>query len=268
MFMMHPVLLAISLICAITYSIILNGIKAVKFNLVFILPLAAISILINILFNHNGNTLIGNLPWFGNITYESVIAGFAAAGLIAVIICWFSCFNVIMSSEKILYLFGRIMPSLSIVLSMIFRFIPQFKGQFKKTVNAQKCIGCDISSGRLTSRIKNISKIMSVMTGWALENSIETADSMIGRGYGLKGKTSFSIYKFRKEDLFLLIFILITSSYIIAGIIRGNIDYSFYPSVEIKYSYDIFAAYLLLCLLPIITEIQENMRWKYYQLKI
>ncbi len=38
------------------------------------------------------------------------------------------------------------------------------------------------------------------MVTWSLENAIETADSMRARGYGLPGRTSFSIYRFDSRD--------------------------------------------------------------------
>lgn len=269
MFVMHPVFLAISLATGVTYSIILNGSKAIKFNAYFILPMALVSILINILFNHNGQTVAGYLPWNAPVTYESIIAGFATAAMVAVVICWFSCYNVIMTNEKFIYIFGKRMPSVSLILSMIFRFVPRFKAQFKKTVTAQRCIGYDISSGKPLQRIKNLAKVMSVMTAWALENSIETADSMKGRGYGLKGKTSFNIYKFQKRDFVLLMFVILLSVYIFIGILSGDVSYEFYPTLNIQVnSTDVFAAFTFLCLLPIFIEIQEIIKWKYFQSKI
>ena len=42
--------------------------------------------------------------------------------------------------------------------------------------------------------------MVSILVTWALENAIETADSMKSRGYGLKGRTAFSIYRFNRRD--------------------------------------------------------------------
>lgn len=269
MFIMHPVFLTISLFFSITYSVMLGGKKALKFNAYFILPMTLFSTLINIIFNHNGKTVIGHLPWGIPITYESLIAGFATSVMIAVVICWFSCYNVIMTNDKFIYLFGKRMPAVSLTLSMIFGFVPRFKAQFKKTVTAQKCIGCDISTGSISQRVKNLTKIMSVMTTWALENSIETADSMRGRGYGLKGKTHFSIYKFQKKDCIALIFIILSFIYILANVLSGNIEYEYYPTVDIQMNLPIvFGVFLILCAMPVVIEFREILKWKYYQSKI
>lgn len=268
-FVMHPVFLAISLITSITYSIILSGSKALKFNIYIILPMALVSIIINIVFNHNGQTVVGYLPWDAPITYESIVAGLATAAMIAVVICWFSCYNVIMTSDKFIYIFGKRLPSISLILSMIFRFVPRFKAHFKKTVIAQRCIGYDISTGKLSQRIKNLTKVMSVMTSWALENSVETADSMKGRGYGIKGRTNFIIYKFQKNDLVALIYIILSFAYIFINILKNGVAYEYYPTVNIQMDLtEVFVAFLLLCAMPIIIEIQEILKWKYFQSQI
>ena len=52
MFFMHPVCLAVSLVCGFAYSAILKGAKAVKINLIYMLPMLIISALINPDFNH------------------------------------------------------------------------------------------------------------------------------------------------------------------------------------------------------------------------
>ena len=66
MFVVHPVILAISFICAVAYSVVLKGWKkTVKFNLLFSLPMMIIVALINPMFNHYGVTIIGYLAVAG-----------------------------------------------------------------------------------------------------------------------------------------------------------------------------------------------------------
>jgi energy-coupling factor transporter transmembrane protein EcfT len=91
-----------------------------------------------------------------------------------------------MTSDKFVYLFGRIIPSMSLLLSMTLRFVPRFIAQIKVVSNAQKCVGRDASNGGVVQRVRNAITILSIMVTWALENAIETADSMKSRGYGLR----------------------------------------------------------------------------------
>ena len=70
------------------------------------------------------------------------------------------------------------------VEGMTLRFIPKFKAQMDAVVDAQRNIGRDISQGSLWHRTKIAITVLSIMVTWALENAIETADSMKSRGYG------------------------------------------------------------------------------------
>lgn len=169
MIFVHPICLVTSLLCSVMYSIILNGKKALKF-IAMLLPLMLISALINPAFNHEGVTVIAYLP-SGNRDVGTILYGIVAASMVATVICWFSCFNKIMTSDKFIYLFGRIIPSLSLILSMTFRFVPKFKEQLQEVSNAQKSMGRDTSEGSVFARVKNSIRILSaVITGvWKMQ---------------------------------------------------------------------------------------------------
>ena len=85
---------------------------------------------------------------------------------------------------------------MSLIISMTLRFVPKFASQLKVVTNAQRCMGRDVSNGSIIKRAKNGLNILSIMTTWSLENAIETADSMKSRGYGIPGRTAFSIFTF------------------------------------------------------------------------
>jgi len=265
-FFMHPVCLAISFISAFSYSIVLKGRDAIKSNLIYMLPMLVFMALLNPAFNHEGMSILTYLPSGNPVTFESVIYGLSSAGMIVSVICWFSCYNQVMTSDKFIYLFGRIIPSLSLIFSMTLRFVPRFKAQLKVVTNAQKCMGRDMSNGNVIKRAKHGLNILSVMTTWALENSVDTADSMKARGYGISGRTSFSIFKFDKRDLRALLTILILAIYVISGTVMGGIYVQFFPSIKTEettlFSISILVAYFMLCIYPIILELWEVRKWK------
>ena len=93
MFFMHPVSLLISLAGAIAYHLYLNGRKALRFQLLFLLPMALMAALINPAFNHEGATLLAYLPSGNPLTLESIAYGFAAAAMLAAVVLWFSCYG-------------------------------------------------------------------------------------------------------------------------------------------------------------------------------
>lgn len=272
MFFMHPASLAISLVCAFTYSITLSGKKAVRFHLVFMLPTMLMAAFINPAFNHEGVTTLTYLSNGNPITLESITYGIAAAVMIATVISWFSCYNIIMTSDKFIYLFGRVIPSLSLILSMVLRFVPKFKAQIKVISNSQRCVGRDVSNGSVVQRAKHGIKILSIMITWALENAIETADSMKTRGYGLSGRTSFSIYRFDKRDRKALLIIGGTGLYVLLGAFFGGMYFRYFPSMKsvplTPFSVSVFIAYFALCISPVIIEKWEDRKWKLSQSKI
>lgn len=269
---LHPVCLGISLLSGFTYSVMLKGKKQVKKNLIYILPTTLMMALINPIFNHEGVTILTYLPSGNPVTQESVIYGLCAALMIVSVICHFSCYNEILTSDKFIYLFGKIIPAMSLVISMTLRFVPKFSTQLKVVINAQKCMGRDVSKGNIIKRAKNGLKILSIMTTWSLENAIETADSMKSRGYGAAGRTSFSIFKFDKRDKKALICILIFGIYTLIGNLMGEMYFRFFPSMKAAevspFGISVFLSYLLLSICPIIIELWEVRKWKAYVSKI
>ena len=262
----HPVCLGLSFLCAFAYSVYLKGKKAVKFTLVYMLPMLIMAALLNPAFNHEGGTILTYLPDGNPLTLESILYGVAAAAMLITVITWFSCFNEVITSDKFVFLFGRVIPALSLILAMALRFVPRFKTQIKVISNAQKCVGRDASDGNILQKAKHGIRILSIMVTWALENAIETADSMKSRGYGLPGRTAFSIYRFDKRDARALVFILACVSYIIAGHYTGGLYFRYFPTIkglwETPYAVSIFAVYFALCAAPLFLNIKEELRWK------
>ena len=266
MFVMNPVCHAMSLVCAFVNAVYLNGIKTVKLCLKFILPMVLLVIIINPVFNHQGVTILTYFPWENPLTLESIVYGTASAALLSSVVLWFSVFNSVITSDKLVYLFGRIIPSLSLVLSIALRFVPKFSAQFKNVRNAQRCIGRDVSDGSLINRIKNGIRIISIMLSWSMENAIETADSMKSRGFGLKGRTAYSIYKFDRRDLIVLIMVSLLGVSVSVSAIMGVIDFNYYPSIKGNLadvlSLVTFFLYGILMLIPTILNAGEGIKWK------
>lgn len=264
MIFLHPMILILSLIASFLYSVHLNGKRAIGFNLLYLLPTLAVMTLINPLFNHEGVTILGYFRTGNPLTLESIYYGLASGAMLVSVVCWFSCFNCVITSEKLIYLFGRIIPSLSLILSMAMRFVPRFKEQIRHIADAQRAIGKDISEGSVLMRCKNAMTVLSAMVSWALENSIETANSMKSRGYGLKGRSSFSIYTMDRRDIIALLYLGIAFGYILAGAIIGGLYYRYFPSFRLErswYTMSIGAVYLLTALFPMLYDLVMRQRW-------
>ncbi|MBQ8765062.1 MAG: energy-coupling factor transporter transmembrane protein EcfT [Clostridia bacterium] len=272
MFLMHPVSLGITLFCAILYSFVLKGKRKALKSIGVAVFVILITAILNPLFSHYGVTVITYLPTGNPLTAESICYGIAAGVMLSSVLLYFSCFNMVLSSDKFTYLFGRIIPKLSMVFSMIIRFVPTLISRLKEISAVQKTLGRDISKGGIIKRVKCGIKILSVLITWSLENAIETADSMKSRGYGLSGRTSYTIFKLEKRDKLMLLSMGILSAVILWGILSGKLNYSYFPVLYTEklsfLSLCMHTAYLFLCLTPVLLEWREAIRWNVIKSKI
>ena len=199
------------------------------------LPGLLIVALLNPMFNHYGVTMLYYIESSGNwVTLEALVYGIVLGAVMFVVIQWFSCYNKIMTSDKFIYLFGRIIPALSLILSMALRFVPRFIGQLHIIRNGQKSMGRDTTNGNILQRAYHGLNMLSILVTWALENAIQTSDSMRSRGYGLHGRTAFSIYRFTKRDKI----IGVIMAGLFAVIVTGSSDAS--PDFLSNVSHDSF----------------------------
>ena len=272
MFLMHPVCLSVSLFCAVFYSFCLKGKKVLRFQVRYLLPLLLFTAVLNPVFNHEGGTILAYFPSGNPLTLEAVAYGVATAVMLASVLSWFTCYNAVMTSDKFVYLFGRMIPALSLILSMTLRFVPRMKTQIKRVAEAQKCTGRGLSSGSLLQKAGNGARIFSIAVTWALENAIDTADSMKSRGYGLEGRTAFSIYRFDGRDKGVLLFLLFSGVYLAAGALLGGFQVRYFPTIKAiglePYTASLFLCYLALGLCPVVINMKEDRKWKALQSKI
>ena len=263
MFFMHPIFLFISFLSSIVYLLKLKGKKGLKLILGLFILMVLI-VLINPFMSHEGNTILLYINGRA-LTLEAIVYGAMSSIMLATVIIWFSCYNEIMTSDKFIFLFGRIIPKTSLIFSMVLRFVPRFKVQLKNITNGQKAIGKSVSNGNIIDKALHGINIISVLVTWALENAIDTADSMKARGYGLKGRSNFSIFKFHKRDFLSLCILIILGLIIIVGTINGANYILYYPVISMNtinlFSIIIYFAYFILCIFPIILDVMEWYKW-------
>lgn len=266
MVLMHPVCLAVSLLGALLYAGQLEGRRALARHLRVALPVLLLAALVNPAFNHAGVTILIYLPSGNPLTLESILYGLAAGTMLCAVVLWFVCFNRVITSDKFVYLFGRVIPALSLVLSMTLRFVPLFRRQLETVRQAQFCIGRDASTGSAWQRARRAVTIFSIMVTWALENAIETADSMKSRGYGLKGRTSFALYRMEERDRFALLWLGFCGLYLFCGCLAGGLKWWYFPALQgvtaAPMTISFYLVYLALCLTPVILDRREARAWR------
>lgn len=238
--------------------------KTHLFSLLFFITMA----LLNPVFSHNGVTVLfvmNNNP----VTLESILYGCCTATVIIAVLYCFRCFSYIMTSDKLLYLFGALSPKTALILSMSLRYIPLFGEQIKKVNDAQKVLGA-YKDDNIIDTFKTGLKVSSITITWAIENGIITADSMAARGYGAGRRSRFSIFRFTPGDILLL---LICAALVVITLIGiKDMKYVYYPAIVAPgltvWGAVGYTAYGLLVLLPVLYHIKEAALWKYLRSKI
>lgn len=259
-----PRFIVISLTFSFIYSIVLRGKKMILSNFLLIVPVTVVMAAINTLFIHNGATVL----FFINdmrITLEALIYGIFSSFMISSVIIWFICFSEIMTSDKLIYIFGKTRPVLGLTLSMIFRFIPLLKERFNEIKLGQRCMK-RAGDERFFGRIRQFVKEVSILISWSLESAIETSDSMESRGYGLKGRTSFHLFKFTPRDKRVLAEVTVLGLVGCALCISGKTDIFYYPEFRLL-NFDLmrataFISYAALFVIPTVIDLRGKKKWQ------
>lgn len=266
----HPVYSAISLLCSLSLALKLNGTKALRLSLKFILPIFIVTVLINTVFNKNGATVlfnIGSRP----VIFEGLIFGLCSAAALCSVLLWFSCYSSVIDSEKFLFLSSRFSPTGALLVSMTLGQVSQMNKKMKEISDAQTGIyGEEHKTFSLRLRLAMIKA--TVLLSWSMEDSVQTAASMHSRGYGTSKMTKMNPYVFGKKDAILLISSVLLILIFLVSVIRGETSFRFYPVLE-TVQFDAFSifgylVYFAMLSLPLLVEIKEAFQWRFYMSKI
>jgi energy-coupling factor transport system permease protein len=263
MFSMDPALLTVSLCGAVGLFLLLDGFRSLRSHL-WMLGLFLLSAVINPLTYHNGRTVllvVNHNP----ITLEACLYGIAAAGMILSTLYWFRSFSRIMTGDRLLYLLGGLSPGLALVISMALRYVPLYGRQWRRVEESQRTLGLYREENAVDT-LRGKARVFSVMTTWALENGVITADSMAARGYGTGRRTHFTLFRFRADDILLLVLSLVLAGVALWGAAGRTVQY--YPVFSLSpLTGRALAGYLAyggLALLPLMLQIKEWIAWRFW----
>ena len=252
----HPAYMLAALLGAAAYYLLLKGKKGIQMILAM-LPVFLLILAVNPLFNTLGQTQLFLL--FGRpYTAEALWYGAVVGGIFLVMMLWFGCYNVVLTSDKFTSLFGNLIPSLSLLLVMVLRMIPNLMRKAVQLSGARKSIGKSFETGSKKEQVKSGMRILSALTDWALEGSIVTADSMRSRGYGAARRTNFQIYRMTGLDWVLLGLMAALAA---ATIFGGDKTAEFIPALQIAPLSWGFGAYCAYLLIPTALHLKEAVTW-------
>lgn len=261
----HPVFLAISFLCACAYSIKRNGRKAALFALC-LLPLVAVFALYYSSYHHFGVTVLRQNFIGNNLTVESLVYGGVLGLSIAGVLIWCSCVYAVFSTDKVVYLFGRVSPRLSLFLAIFLRMVPRMKQEAQKRNRAQQGIGRGVNQGNLFVRLRNALRIFSMPLTWLIGALATCSDAMRSRGSSLRGRTAFSIYRFDNRDRAYVIALFGCLTVVLMAVLLRQTTMVYDPAILMPpitpMSWLFYGGYAVFCLMPLGLELWTEYRFR------
>lgn len=256
---LNPVFCTASLVGALLYIGITRGSEVLS-CLKFVLTIIAVVSIFNMLFAGYGVTELFSI---GNkrFTLEALIYGFNQGLMLGGTVLWFDIFSHIMDSQRVVYLL-RFAPKSALIFSMVLGFIPRFKRKAQDIRQARIGLNGGSDDKGIKERVRNSLNDFSALVGYSVEAGIITSDSMASRGYN-PAAVQPNRYRMKMADALLLAACLVSTAYVLYSKMSRKILFVFEPRIYFE-SFDFVALVLFctLCLIPVIIDFAEVMRWK------
>ena len=262
----HPAYLLAAVICAAVYYLLLQGRKALR-RIVLMLPLLLLVAAVNPLFNTRGEHILF-LLWGRPYTLEAFLYGLAVGAILVITLLWFSCYSHVMTEDKFTALFGNLAPSLSLLLVMVFRLVPSLLSKARQITDARCAIGKGAENAGMREKLSHGMTVLLALTGWALESSILTADSMRSRGYGTARRSNFQIYRMGCSDWLLLLITALTGILTVYGAATGATEAVYTPTLSAAPVTLFLPIYCIFLLIPTFIHVKEVLLCRIFISKI
>lgn len=116
--------------------------------------------------------------------------------------------------------------------------------------------------GRLSNRVKGRLRQSSVLMGWAMEDSLETADAMRARGWGARRqRTTYLPYRFTLRDAAVLLVLTVAAAVCIWASWTATNAYEFYPRLAPIRAWWGYVPYAVWMFVPAALHLYETRRF-------
>lgn len=263
--LLQPAFLAVNVASAVLCSFLLKKEQA----LVFYVKLLPFPILIGIcifIFWRAGTpiSLLGRKMGTAGGMYWAL----TVAGALTAFACWIYSSLIVLPWEVCFHLLSQVFPKTALRLVVFSRLVMRIRKKFSEFIYGQKCLGITRKESGRTRVLLWRLKILSAAVPWAIESFNEMAASMKARGYGLKGRTSFSQYNFRKRDGFYLTIILLLLAFLLKAAMDHGLFFTTFPFQSVTWNWaDCLIVYAVLCNFPVLLYLAVKCRISWFRSK-
>ncbi|MFC4617187.1 energy-coupling factor transporter transmembrane component T [Camelliibacillus cellulosilyticus] len=264
----HPFFLVTGLMLIILLNVLQDGGRGLARWWVGWAFIAIFFLLVTPLTNHRGTHI---LFYFQDnpIMLEAVMQGLIMALSLVCLMALFSSYNLVVTPDRFLFLFARILPQWALLTLLTMRFVPLLRRRIGEIELVQESKGMTIKSGPLKNRLRHGLLFVQILLTWSLEEAIQTADSMKARGYGLGKRSRYTPYRMRWRDYVALVYLGGLGSLTLFGVWLGDNVLTLNPVLEpiVLQSREWFYWAVFVCLIgfSIAIEGRELWKWRYWK---
>lgn len=261
----HPLFLVTSCLSALLIWRLVDPHSEKRRFLISYLFMASMVIILNPLFNHRGATILFYL-FDQHITLEATVYGLLMGVILLSVFITFQSFNRILSADKMIYLFVPVLPRSTLVLRLAMRNVPLLLRRLKHIMLVQRTLGHSLTTGSLRQRVGIGLLYLAILLSWSLEEAVIAARSMRARGFGMGRRTMYVRHVLRRNDVYLLVLLVLLGLLLYGAWLFGTVQYTIYPALSSlqlsTYGWLIYGCYTFYFLIPIFIEIKEYYRWR------
>lgn len=265
---MQPVYLIISFCAAFAYGIVVRGARAMVRTLAWQVPLAVAVTAANVIMSASGSTelfRIGSRAFYA----EGLAFGACMALMLATALIVLENASRVLTSDKVMALFGGVAPTIGLMLAMALRLVPRFVcrgndvSDVQRACTAARSGNCDVSGLSCRLSMHDNLRLVSTLMGWSMEDSLEASDSMLARGWkaGFK-RTTYRRVRFRLLDAAACAVVGVLALVSAASAYTACSQFNFYPFIRGFAPWWSYVCYVVLAALPLIAQVRERMLWR------
>ncbi|WP_170119358.1 energy-coupling factor transporter transmembrane component T family protein [Tumebacillus permanentifrigoris] len=237
----HPLYLGAEWVVLLFALALHGGLRTYARTLKFAIPILLLILVINVLLNKNGATLLYKGPSVAVIGQLRITGEALAYGLVMGLrmLVFFGIFALTLhwlSADRALELSAKVAKKSAVTAMMTTRLIPYLSEQAEQIGDVLQTRGVRFNDGHVLRRLAARRPMLGVLLISALEGSWQVAEAMEARGFGQGKRSSYSRERWGRRDVytwsaFLAAIALVVWSWTTAW---TYIDY--YPRIHTKMS--------------------------------
>lgn len=261
----HPLFLGTILASTLVLFIMQGEGRRLLRGAPFYLLIAGSAVLLNPLFSHRGSHILFYL-FDQPVTLESVLYGLMTGMTLLSIFLVFGSYGLNLTTDKFMYLFSAAAPKTALLTWMTLRFVPLFQRRLHEIAVIQRTRGVSVHEGGLRKRMRDGMTMVRVLLTWSLEEAMQTADSMKARGYGVRRRSAYAVYKLDRRDVLCLAVLVLSEAVCLGFWLAGRGKMEIYPRMRpMVFGLPegiMYGAFCLFNILPLIVEGKEKWLWR------